>query len=297
MLNPRVDFVFKKIFGSEENKDILMSFINSVVSAEDQVVDLTLRNPFSSKSYLQGKLVILDIRAVDVSGRHYNIEMQITDQLHYEKRALYYWSDMYAKQLNEGATYSELKKTIGIHVLNFNLMDETDFHNRYYVTNHASQKRAFQDLELHTIELGKFEREMGEVREVRTTLERWAAFLTKAYTLKESQSSEAMQDPEVQKAMHVLETLSLDDDERVVYDGQLRWLRDEDAGLEKSFYEGKIEGHLEGKLEGLLEGELKGELKGKLEGLLEGKLEIAREMATAGIDPELIRRMTGVSDW
>ncbi len=294
MLNPRVDFVFKKIFGSEENKDILMSFINSVVSAEDQVVDLTLRNPFSSKSYLQGKLVILDIRAVDVSGRHYNIEMQITDQLHYEKRALYYWSDMYAKQLNEGATYSELKKTIGIHVLNFNLMDETDFHNRYYVTNHASQKRAFQDLELHTIELGKFEREMGEVR---TTLERWAAFLTKAYTLKESQSSETMQDPEVQKAMRVLETLSLDDDERVVYDGQLRWLRDEDAGLEKSFYEGKIEGHLEGKLEGLLEGELKGELKGKLEGLLEGKLEIAREMATAGIDPELIRRMTGVSDW
>lgn len=286
MLNPRVDFVFKKIFGSEENKDILMSFINSVVSAEDQVVDLTLRNPFSSKSYLQGKLVILDIRAVDVSGRHYNIEMQITDQLHYEKRALYYWSDMYAKQLNEGATYSELKKTIGIHVLNFNLMDETDFHNRYYVTNHASKKRAFQDLELHTIELEKFEREMGEIR---TALERWAAFLTKAYTLKESHSSETMQDPEFQKAMHVLETLSLDDDERLVYDGQLRWLRDEEAGLEKSFYEGKLEGHLEGKLEGLLEGEQKGKR--------EGKLEIAREMATAGIDPEMIRRMTGLSDW
>ena len=286
LLNPRVDFVFKKIFGSEENKDILMSFINSVVSAEDQVVDLTLRNPFSSKSYIQGKLVVLDIRAVDVSGRHYNIEMQITDQLHYEKRALCYWSDMYAKQLSEGATYSELKKTIGIHVLNFNLMDETAFHNRYYVTNHASQKRAFQDLELHTIELAKFERGMGEIR---TTLERWAAFLTKAYTLKESASSPTMTDPEVQKAMQVLETLSLDEDERLVYDGQLRWLRDEEAGLEKSFYEGKIEG----KMEGLLEGEL----KGKLEGKQEGKLEIAKEMAAAGIDPAMIRRMTGLSDW
>jgi len=245
-------------------------------------VDLTLRNPFSSKSYIQGKLVVLDIRAVDVSGRHYNIEMQITDQLHYEKRALYYWSDMYAKQLSEGATYSELKKTIGIHVLNFNLMDETAFHNRYYVTNHASQKRAFQDLELHTIELVKFERGMGEIR---TKLERWAAFLTKAYTLKESASSPTMTDPEVQKAMQVLETLSLDEDERLVYDGQLRWLRDEEAGLEKSFYEGKIEG----KMEGLLEGELKGKQ--------EGKLEIAREMAAAGINPAMIRRMTGLSDW
>jgi predicted transposase/invertase (TIGR01784 family) len=162
------------------------------------------------------------------------------------------------------------------------------------VTHHASKKRAFQDLELHTIELGKFEREMGEVR---TTLERWAAFLTKAYTLKESQSFETTQNPEFQKAMHVLETLSLDDDERLVYDGQLRWLRDEEAGLEKSFYEGKLEGKLEGHLEGLLEGELKGKLEGKLEGLLEGKLEIAREMAAAGIDPEMIRRMTGLSDW
>ena len=73
MLNPGVDFVFKKSFGSEENKDILMSFINSVVSAEDQVMDLTLRNPFSRKSYLQGKLVILAL-SQNVSGKNLELE-------------------------------------------------------------------------------------------------------------------------------------------------------------------------------------------------------------------------------
>jgi predicted transposase/invertase (TIGR01784 family) len=241
-LNPRVDFVFKKIFGAEENKDILMSFINSVVSEDDQVVDLTLKNPFNTQDYLLGKVIILDIRAQDVSGRFYNIEMQLTDQLHYEKRALYYWADTYAKQLIKGQLYSDLTKTIGIHILNFNLMDESDFHNRYYVTNHKSNKRAFNDLELHTIELEKFN---TEIQDIQTTLERWVAFLTKAYDLIEDRLPENLRDSLVKKAVHALDAINLSDDERRLYEGQLKWFRDQEAGIEKAFIEGKLEGKLE----------------------------------------------------
>ena len=64
LLNPRIDVAFKKIFSSEENKDLLISFINSVVSKEDQVVDVTLLNPYNSKSFAKEKLSILDINAV-----------------------------------------------------------------------------------------------------------------------------------------------------------------------------------------------------------------------------------------
>ena len=319
-LNPRVDFVFKLIFGSEENKDILMSFINSIVSEEDQVQDLTLRNPFTSKSYQQGKLIVLDIRAIDVSGQHYNIEMQITDQLDYEKRALYYWSDIYAKQLSEGAKYSELKKTIGIHVLNFDLMDEPDFHNRYYVTNHKSKKRAFSDLELHTLELKKFN---TEITQVKTTLERWATFLNKAYTFKKDTLPPTLEDPMVKKAAHVLDMLNLDDEERLLYEGQLKWLRDEEAGIDKAYARGlaanealfkaekqkleaekqkleaekqKAEDKLETeqrKAEAKLETE-----KRKAEAKVEAKqCEIARKMASTGIDVETIRNITGLTEW
>jgi predicted transposase/invertase (TIGR01784 family) len=311
-LNPRVDFVFKLIFGSEENKDILMSFINSVVSDEDQVQDLTLRNPFTSKSYQQGKLIVLDIRAIDISGRHYNIEMQITDQLDYEKRALYYWSDIYAKQLSEGAKYSDLKKTIGIHVLNFDLLDEPDFHNRYYVTNHKSKKRAFSDLELHTIELKKFN---TEITQVKTTLERWVTFLTKAYTFKKDTLPPTLEDPMVKKAAHVLDTLNLDDEERLLYEGQLKWLRDEEAGIDKAYARGLAarkelfeaeKQRLEAEKEKAEAEKEKAEAeREKAEEKLEAekqkaeieKRNMAQKMEISGINKETIRRITGIENW
>ena len=323
-LNPRVDFVFKLIFGSEENKDILMSFINSIVSEEDQVQDLTLRNPFTSKRYQQGKLIVLDIRAIDTSGQHYNIEMQITDQLDYEKRALYYWSDIYAKQLSEGAKYSELKKTIGIHVLNFDLMDEPDFHNRYYVTNHKSKKRAFSDLELHTIELKKFD---TEITQVKTTLERWVTFLTKAYTFKKDCLPPTLEDPMLKKAAHVLDTLNLDDEERLLYEGQLKWLRDEEAGIDKAYARGiaageerlkaekqkaekkleaekrKAEERLEAekqKAEEKLEAEkqkAEEKLKAEKQKAEAEKRDMAQKMAASGLDKKTIWQITGLENW
>ena len=123
-LNPRVDFAFKKLFGSEDTKkEILIPFLNAILPTHDQVVSVELINPYNLKDYPLDKLTILDIRAIDTLGRHLTIEMQVTDQLHYEKRALFCWSEVYGKQLIEGQGYSDLKKTIAIHVLNFNLMD------------------------------------------------------------------------------------------------------------------------------------------------------------------------------
>jgi predicted transposase/invertase (TIGR01784 family) len=243
-LNPRVHFVFKLLFGSEENKDLLISLINSVVSEQDQVMDVLIKNPFNAKTYLQDKLSILDIRAQGKSGKHYNVEIQITDQLHYEKRALYYWSEVYSAQMEEGKAYSELNKTIGIHILNFNLMDEPDYHNRYCVMNTKSNKQAFCDFELHTIELEKFDKEISQVK---TALDRWVTFLKKSYELKENQLPKNLQDPFLKKAVHVLDTVNFTQEERLLYAGQLRWLRDEAAGIEKAFLKGELKGKLEEK--------------------------------------------------
>jgi len=90
-LNPKIDFVFKKLFGSEENKDILISFINSILSAEEQIKDIELKNPYNIANYINGKMSILDIKAVDGKGKWYDIEMQLLEHIFYEKRAFYYW--------------------------------------------------------------------------------------------------------------------------------------------------------------------------------------------------------------
>ena len=74
MLNPRVDFAFKKLFGSEENKDILISLINSIVSEADQVVDVNIMNPYNDKSYPKDKTSILDIKAIAKDGNTFDVK-------------------------------------------------------------------------------------------------------------------------------------------------------------------------------------------------------------------------------
>ena len=134
-LNPRVDFVFKKLFGSEEHADLLISLINSIVSAQDQVVRIEIKNPYNEKSFARDKFSVLDIKAQDEKGRWYNIEMQITDQEYYDKRSLYYWSRVYNAQLQEGMNYDKLTKTIGINILNFNCLADEDCHNTFRLLN------------------------------------------------------------------------------------------------------------------------------------------------------------------
>ncbi len=98
-LNPRVDFVFKRMFGTEDNKDILISFINSVVDEKDRVKDVIIKNPYNEKDFKLDKLSILDVKAQDEQGRWYNIEMQMLEQEYFGQRALYYWARLYTAQL------------------------------------------------------------------------------------------------------------------------------------------------------------------------------------------------------
>lgn len=274
-LNPRVDFAFKKLFGSEETKkEVLIPFLNAILPPRDQVASVELVNPYNLKDYPLDKLTILDIRAIDTQGRQLTIEMQVTDQLHYEKRALFCWSDVYAKQLSEGQGYSDLQKTIAIHVLNFNLLDETNYHNIYKIKNIESQKEAFQDFQLHTIELKKFDGSKP-LQELKTSLDRWVTFLTKAHDYSKAQVPIELQaEPGIEKAITILDTLYLDDSERQLYEGHLKWLRDEDAAIELAEHRGKIEGE-------------------KI-GIEKGKIEIAKALKLSGIPLSDIQKYTGI---
>src|SRR5574343_815218 len=125
-ISPRVDLAFKKIFGVEENKDLLISLINSIVGQDDQVEDITLLNPYNPKNFRQDKLSILDIKAKGIDGKRFNIEIQISDEADYDKRALYYWAKLYTEQLKVAQDYSTLAKAIGIHILNFTSIPESE---------------------------------------------------------------------------------------------------------------------------------------------------------------------------
>jgi len=225
-LNPRIDFVFKKLFGAEENKELLIDFINAFVSEEDKVRDIVLKNPYNEKEFIDDKLSIMDIKAQDIGGKWFNIEMQMIDQDYYAKRALYYWSRLYVSQLSSGINYDKLEKTIGINILNFNCLEEEEYHNVYKLTNIRSGKELIKQLEIHFIELEKYDENISNV------MDRWVDFLKKAgeYT-KEDMPSKLREIPTITKALEVLENMSLSEKEREKFEARLKWLRDEKSAL------------------------------------------------------------------
>ena len=91
-MNLRVDIIFKKIFGVDENKDLLISLVNSVVSQ-----DVTLLNSYNLQEFSGDKFSILDIKAQGSNGRLFNVEIQLSREADYDKRALYYWAKLYKR--------------------------------------------------------------------------------------------------------------------------------------------------------------------------------------------------------
>lgn len=228
-LNPKVDFAFKKLFGSEENKSILIAFINSIVSEENRVINIELKNPYNISNYRKGKMTILDIKAVDEKGIWYDIEMQIVEQGFYDKRALYYWSKVYSDQIESGDDFDLLRKTIGINILDFNYLKEEDFHNVYKIYNKKT-KEEFSDLfEMHFIELNKFNK---DYKDITTALDRWVSFLNKAYEInKEAIPKELEEDKNIKKAIEKLDIMYLDKEEREIYENDLKALRIQKAEI------------------------------------------------------------------
>ncbi|CCM10248.1 protein of unknown function [Cardinium endosymbiont cEper1 of Encarsia pergandiella] len=280
-ITPKVDLAFKKIFGVEENKDLLIALINATVSKEDQVIDVTLLNPYNPKSFRSDKLSILDIKALSETGKRFNIEIQITDEADYDKRALYYWAKLYTDQLKGAQDYASLNKAIGIHILNFvSITDNQKYHNVFHITEKESGLPYFKDLELHTVELTKFSKDPDEdlnslLKKIKTSLDIWTAFLTRNDLLNKDNLPAPLAINTLKKALHVLDTLNFTDEERMAYEDHLKWLRIEANTIEKYRKEA--------------------EQQGRQEGRQEGKLEIAKSMLLQGYAIEDIGLLTGLS--
>ncbi|WP_341747722.1 Rpn family recombination-promoting nuclease/putative transposase [Candidatus Tisiphia endosymbiont of Dascillus cervinus] len=247
-ITPRVDLAFKKIFGVEENKDLLISLINSIVGQEDQVAEVTLLNPYNPKNFKNDKLSILDIKAKSVDGKRFNIEIQISDEADYDKRALYYWAKLYTEQLKVAQDYSTLSKAIGIHILNFtSIPNVTKYHNVFHIVEKDSGLLYFKDLELHTIELNKFTDNSYEelpdiLKKVKNSLDMWTAFLTRHDLLNKDNLPKELDNASLKKALTVLDVMNFTDEEREAYEDHLKWLRIEANTLKKQLEKGREEG-------------------------------------------------------
>ena len=245
MINPLVDLAFKKIFGVESNKDILISLLNSIISEEDQISDIELLNPYNERNFKKDKLSILDIKARNKhTGTYFLIEMQLADELDYHKRGLYGWARVYSNQIGSSEMYKSLKRTVAIHILNFTVVDYEKekgwtvhsphkYHHRFILLDKDTHVGGFKDIEIHTIELSKYEHRDSEniaevVSKAKEMLDKWLAVLTRYALLDPEKLPKGISSPEMKKALRVMKEMQMSKIEREAYEAHLDFLRMED---------------------------------------------------------------------
>ena len=280
LLDPKVDFVFKRIFGDERNKDILVHFLNSIFeSANEPLIEsVEILNPYLDKDALTDKMSVLDIRARTTTRTLINIEIQLWNAGDMQKRTLYYWAKLYAGQMEEGDPYRTLQKSITVNVLDFNTIENEQYHNVFHVREDKTGLLLTDALEIHFLELRKLRNELLKPEQ---RLVRWMLFLSSRS--KENMEELAKEDPAMRKALTTLEFLSQDEEARQLYEARQKALHDYASAIGEARDKGRTEGRVEGREEG------------RTEGREEGRKEIARQLLAEGEPLERVARLTGLS--
>ena len=120
LLNPKNDYVFKRIFGYVGNENITKQMLSAIIKTPIENIKL---NPSTilEKDLLNDKVGIVDIYAKLNNKIDVDIEMQVVNQKNVEKRLLFYWSKLYTKGIKEGKSYGKLHKTIAILIADFEM--------------------------------------------------------------------------------------------------------------------------------------------------------------------------------
>lgn len=252
LMDPKTDYVFKRIFGSEQNKHVLLTFLNHIlaVTGRPKLTEIILLNCYTDKDFHDEKQSIFDIKAKANDGTIIDIEMQLFNKADNEKRTLFYWSKLYSQQLKEGEKYKKLKKCIVINIVDFNVVKKTD---RYHTTFHFRELTEndilfHEDAELHIIDLSKI-----TLSDEPTTagLKNFLLFLK--YKDRLLWRRLEMNEPTIKEARHTLEVLSSDEKEREIYEARLKALRDQAAEIDSALEQGIEKGIEKGKQSKLIE--------------------------------------------
>ncbi|MGD9732348.1 MAG: Rpn family recombination-promoting nuclease/putative transposase [Desulfamplus sp.] len=250
-VKPTSDIFIKYLLGSEDNKDLLLSFINGVMenSGFPLIKSVEIRNPFNLKKMVHEKQSILDIKAIDENGRIFNIEMQVSGDETFRHRSLYYWAKLYSSQLNEGELYEELLPVVCINLLEFEMFRQFDkYHSTFMLCDTKKADFVLTDhFAIHFIELPKFRTfDININRD--ETLQKWLYFLKKEGMQEEDNLMEILlkEDATFRKAHEKYAAFTQDEEMLEAYEAHQKWVRDYNSGISSAWKKGKKEGEIVG---------------------------------------------------
>jgi predicted transposase/invertase (TIGR01784 family) len=252
-INPRTDLAFKRIFGSEQSKAILISFLNALLyQARDTITDLEILNHTWPK--IRGiKDTYLSVSARLQDGQQVIIEMQVLNIEGFEKRILYNAAKTYSIQLQQGEGYALLNPVIALTLVDFVLFENLN----QVISRFILKERDFlmdypiYDLELVFVELPKFDKPLEQLD---GRLDQWLYFMRHAQDLSMIPESLATV-PVLQQAFGIANQVNLTPEELDDLERREIFIQDQRNALLKARKQGLIQGRVEGHAEGLQEGQ------------------------------------------
>jgi predicted transposase/invertase (TIGR01784 family) len=270
--DPKTDFVFKRIFGAEARKPLLIALLNHVLELEGErrILDVQHLSGDQHVDVPELKLSIVDVKCTDATGRRFVVEMQILKVEGFEKRVVYNASKAYVMQLRNADEYPALCDVIGVTICNFNLWPEQDDAGRFKVPmlsrwrmqEQHSGEPGLPQVQYAFLELPKYA--AGDAP--RTLIDRWAYFFREAKNL--SVVPPALSEEPFRGALEVARTATFSSDEWEAYERAKMAEQDARGALTVARQEGLAEGHRSGLAEGHRSGLAEGLLDGKRAALL-----------------------------
>jgi predicted transposase/invertase (TIGR01784 family) len=292
-INPKNDIAFKKIFGNEQKKEILISFLNAVLdlNGDREIAELEILNPYQSPKIEALKYTILDVRAQDKRGVNFIVEMQLENIPGLTKRFAYYVAKAYTSQIERGEEYAKLNRVIFIGILDFATFGSKSYLSRHAILNRATHEQEIDAFEFIFIELPKFTKEEPELE---TLLEKWVYFLKCADDW-EVAPAHAADTQALRAAYEIVHRFGWSRDELEVYEYWSIREQGEKEAVKEAHDEGREEGREEGRVEGLLVGRVEGRAEGREEGELTKARDTARKMLAKGYEVAEIAELTGLA--
>jgi predicted transposase/invertase (TIGR01784 family) len=272
--DPKTDFVFKRIFGSEARKPLLIALLNDLLELEGAgaILDLEHLSGEQRVDLAELKLSIVDVKCTDVSGRRFVVEMQVLKVEGFEKRVVYNASKAYIMQLRSAEEYPTLCDVVGVTICDFKLWSEkfegrfkVPMLSRWRMQEQHSGEQGMAQVQYAFLELPKYN--AGD--KPQTLVEKWAYFFREANSLEVVPVS--LSDGPFRDALEVARTSSFRSEEWEAYERAKMAEQDARGALALAHREGVEEGHKSGVEEGHRSGVEEGHRSGVEEGHKSGK--------------------------
>ena len=252
-ISPFTDFGFKKLFGTEPNKDLLIDFLNELLKKDEgKIINLT----FLSKEQLgridEDRRAIFDIYCENEQGEKFIVELQKAKQNYFKDRSIYYSTFPIQSQAKKGQWNFQLKSVYTIGILDFVFDEDKDdpdvYHHEVQLFDKTTEKVFYDKLTYIYLEMPKFNKTEAQLS---THYDKWLYVLKNLEDLTKRPAK--LQERVFKKLFKQAEIANYSDTEYAEYEESLKRYRDLKNCIDTSFDDGKAEGKIEGKIEGKYE--------------------------------------------